>query len=254
MHDGAVGRHRASPQLHRRVLLPLGQCGQPLRVRSRRDRAALRQVRRLPVPASKRQTVALDEVEQLRDGIRPVARVQQGIGQSIGASCIPRSAKRRHQRVGLRQCLERVDEIAHLLLRRSDAKSPAVLLEQVDAGPAVRRVHHQVDRALGPQHGSKRTQTCVRIGKMVKHTGTHDQIEAALQLAGAFDRQLPGLEIGEVVLPLQLLGVIDTRRADVDADDAGAGRHTAYLAACHVPHPATRISRAARYGLSGQSR
>src|SRR4029453_15637808 len=56
---------------------------------------------------------------------------------------------------------------------------------------------------------------------MVEHARTHNQIEVALQLADSFDRQLPDLEILQVVLLLQLLRVRDARGADVDSDHAG---------------------------------
>src|SRR4029453_6807349 len=56
---------------------------------------------------------------------------------------------------------------------------------------------------------------------MVEHARTHNQIELALQLADMFDRQLPDLEILQVVLLLQLLRVRDARGADVDSDHAG---------------------------------
>ena len=59
---------------------------------------------------------------------------------------------------------------------------------------------------------------------MVQHARADDQIEACAPSAAALlDRQLPRLEIRQVVLPLQLLRVIEAGRADVDADDAGVG-------------------------------
>ena len=140
------------------------------------------QVRRLPVPAPERQAVALEEVEELRDRIRPVARVEQRVGQGIGvlASRDPRSDRR--QRVVLRQRLQRRDEIVDLPIRRPDPEPPAIVLEHVDAGPAVGRIHHQVHRAVGPQHGAQRAQARIGIREMVQHAGADDQIELALQL------------------------------------------------------------------------
>ena len=58
---------------------------------------------------------------------------------------------------------------------------------------------------------------------MVQHTRAHDQIESPMQFTGAFERQLPDVEIREVVTSFQRLGVIDARRADVDTDDARLG-------------------------------
>ena len=58
---------------------------------------------------------------------------------------------------------------------------------------------------------------------MMQHASAHDQIEAAFQLSGAFDWQRPYLEIRQVVLPLELLGVIEAGGADVNADNARLG-------------------------------
>ena len=58
---------------------------------------------------------------------------------------------------------------------------------------------------------------------MMQHARAHNQVEAAFQFRDALDRQRPYLEICEVVLARQLLGVIETGRADVNTDDAGVG-------------------------------
>ena len=54
---------------------------------------------------------------------------------------------------------------------------------------------------------------------MMQHAGTDNQIELALELTHTLEWQLPGFEIGEVVLLFQLVRVRDARRADVAADD-----------------------------------
>ena len=56
---------------------------------------------------------------------------------------------------------------------------------------------------------------------MVKYARAHDEIEAPRQLANVLEWQLLELEIRQVVLTLEYLGMLDARRADVDADDAG---------------------------------
>ena len=113
-HDDAVTRERATPELHGGVLLSLGKAGQPFRVGCRRDGAALRQIWSLAEPADERQAIALDELEQLRYRVRPVAGVQQCIGQSVSVCGIPRSAQQRRQRVLLGQRLQDSHQIGHL--------------------------------------------------------------------------------------------------------------------------------------------
>src|SRR5262245_8616409 len=58
---------------------------------------------------------------------------------------------------------------------------------------------------------------------MVKDARAHDEIEAPLQLADVLEWQSPELEIRQVVLALEVLSVIDARRADIDANDGGVG-------------------------------
>ena len=56
----------------------------------------------------------------------------------------------------------------------------------------------------------------------MQHASGDDQIEVLVQVARALDRQLPNFEVRQVVLLLQRFGVLETRRADIDSDDARA--------------------------------
>ena len=96
-----MGGHRASPQLEGCVLLSFRKCGQPAGVRRQRNRAALRQVGRLQMPSAEGQIVPVDELEQLRDGVGLVARIQQRIGERVGIPGVARSAKQTDQWVRL---------------------------------------------------------------------------------------------------------------------------------------------------------
>src|SRR5262245_44461023 len=58
---------------------------------------------------------------------------------------------------------------------------------------------------------------------MMKHARAHDEIEAPLQLSDVLEWQSSELEIRQVVLALEVLSVIDARRADIDANDGGVG-------------------------------
>ena len=102
-----------------------------------------------------------------------------------------------------------------------DADPPAELLQHVDAGPSVRRVHHEVHRAAGRQHVAQGPQARVGVGEMMEHAGADDLIEGRPQLADALDGELADLEIVELVLSLELLGVADAGRAEVDARHPG---------------------------------
>ena len=224
-------------------------------MRCRRDGAALRKVGRLAVPAAERQIVPCDEIQQLRHGVRAVARVQQRIRERVCACAITCPAQQCDQRVVLRERPEDRDQIGDLLLGRADTKPPAVVLQHVDARPAIGRIHHQRHHAIRLQDRAKRTKSRIRVGEMVEHAGADNQIEAAPERRGALDGELRGLEIRQpstwrfsrpVCSRLVVLTSMPTTRAP--------GRQTAYLAACHVPHPATRMSRSARYGFRDHSR
>ena len=84
-------------------------------------------------------------------------------------------------------------------VRRADAEPLAELLQHVDAGPPIGRVHHEVHRAVGLEHVAQRAQPRIRIGEMVQHAGADDLVERLPELADALDRELMDLEVGEVV-------------------------------------------------------
>ena len=71
---------------------------------------------------------------------------------------------------------------------------------------------------------------------MMQHASADNHIELLVQLGGILDRQLPRFEIGQVVLPLQRVSVLETGRGDVDANDAGAGMSEREL--CGLPRSA----------------
>ena len=206
--------HRSAPQLHRRGPFARGQREQPIRVRTRRPRAALRQVRRLQVPAAEHESVAFDKIEQLGNRVT-TARAD--------------SAERRPARAG----------------RGDPVRGQARLLQGDETGAP--RAPRQVRRCPAPRNrcrafgnipgawrcllyhiartpsGASRRVTGIGIGEMMQHAGADDEIEAAIQRLDILDRQLPQLEVRQVLLALQLLGVVEARGADVDADDARVG-------------------------------
>jgi hypothetical protein len=138
----------------------------------------------------------------------------------------------------LRQLLQHLSEIVNFLFRGSDAKSSAIFLKHVNAGSTVRRVQHQVHRALGSQHRAERAQTRSGIDEMMEHPSTNDVVEDLAQVVGVFERQLPRFEIRQVVLPLQRLSVLETCWADINANHAGSGMTERVL--CGLPCPTSR--------------
>ena len=63
----------------------------------------------------------------------------------------------------------------------------------------------------GLQHLPQGAQPRVRVGQVVQHAGADDLVEAAAQLAHPLDGQLMDLQIGQVVLALERLGVAHAR-------------------------------------------
>src|SRR4051794_36918084 len=57
----------------------------------------------------------------------------------------------------------------------------------------------------------------------MQHARRDDQIKAPVEVARALDRQLPRFEVRQFILLLQRFGVLETRRADIDGNDARAG-------------------------------
>ena len=224
-------------------------------MRRRRDGAALRADTAPDCASGGTQIIAFDEVEQLRHRVRPVARVQQRIRERVGVRAIARSAQQCDQRVLLRERPEHRDadrrSPARTFRRRASGSSPgacrrpsghrartpsttsrhpASAPSEAPAGPHPGRR----DGAARPCRRSDRS--CARAPRRSRSASC--PVSRFVRLYWRFSRL--------VCSRLVVLTSMPRTRA--------SGRQTAYLAACHVPHPATRISRSARYGLSGHSR
>ena len=97
---------------------------------------------------------------------------------------------------------QRRDEIANLLVVGTDADPSAELLQHVDAGPPVRRIHHEVHRALRFEYIAQSAEPRIGIREMMEHPGADDLIEARFQFAYPLDRKLADLEIVQIVFRL----------------------------------------------------
>ena len=76
-----------------------------------------------------------------------------------------------------RQRAERDDEIADLVVGGLDADAAAELLQHVNARPSVRRVHHEMHRAVRLEHVAQTPERRLRVREMVQDTGAHDPVE-----------------------------------------------------------------------------
>ena len=105
--------------------------------------------------------------------------MQQRVGQRGLLPKVRSIAQQASERMLRRQFLERSDQRANSVVRGGNSDQAAELLDHVDAGPAVRRVHHEVQRAVGREHVAQRPQRRVGIFEMVQHARAHDLIEAS---------------------------------------------------------------------------
>src|SRR5262245_33714487 len=115
------------------------------------------------------------------------------------------------------QRLESGDEVPDLRVGGTDTQAPTEVLQHVDAGPAVRRIHHEMHGPVRFEHAAQSSEPRIGVGKMMEHPGAGDVIEAPLQLVYPIDGELMDLESAQVVLSLEFLSTAYTRRAEIDA-------------------------------------
>ena len=101
---------------------------------------------------------------------------------------------------------ERSDEIANLLIGGTDAEPSAEFLQHIDASPPVRRIHHEVHRAVRFEHAAQSAEPRIGIREMMENPGADNLIEARFQLVYPLDRELADLEIVSIVFSFELLG------------------------------------------------
>src|SRR5262245_39150759 len=115
------------------------------------------------------------------------------------------------------QRLESSDEVPNLRVACPDTYAPTELLQHVDAGPAVGRIHHEVHRPARFEHAAQSSESRIGVGKMMEYPGADDVIEAPLELVDQIDGKLMNLESAQVVLSLEPLSTAYARRAEIDA-------------------------------------
>ena len=139
---------------------------QPGLVRRGRQRATPGQIRRLAHPAPERQAGAVEEVQQLRNRVGSVLRMEQRIGQPCPIREVGRVAQERRKGMVRRERLEARSEVADLGRRPADAKAPTVVLKHIDPGAAIGRINHHVEGAVSAR--------ARRAGPAAPHQGRAD--------------------------------------------------------------------------------
>src|SRR3984885_3388569 len=146
--DEAVPIHCSAQKLHRCMLDGRGKRRKPSVMRRAVDRPALRKVGRLLVPAPELEAAPLEPVVNLRHGIGAILWVQQRIGERVGSCKVLRPLHDAGDRMVDWQRLNRLAEIAQVLVPDADPEQPAIVLHHVDARAPVRRVDHDVHCAI----------------------------------------------------------------------------------------------------------
>src|SRR5262245_54989071 len=126
-------------------------------------------------------------------------------------------AQQSFQRMPRWQRLESSDEVPNLRVGCTDTHAPTEVLQHVDSGPAVGRIHHEVHRPARFEHAAQSSESSIGVGKMLEYPGADDLIEAPLQLVDPIDRELMDLEGAQVVLSLEFLSMAYARRTEIDA-------------------------------------
>src|SRR5215468_10415230 len=94
---------------------------------------------------------------------------------------------------------KRSDEIANLRIRGMDTCAFAELLQHVDAGPSVRRIHHEMHGAVRFHRAAQSSEPRIRVGKMMENSRADNLIEGLLQLAYSLKGKLVDFEIIQAV-------------------------------------------------------
>ena len=121
--------------------------------------------------------------------------------------------------------MDHLPKLSQLCIRHADAEEPAIVLHHVDAGAPVRRIDHDVHRAVARKDITQRAEADVGVAQMVKDAGAHDLVECLAKLRNALDRKPVEAQIPYPVLPLKIARVPQACLADIDRGDARLGLH-----------------------------
>ena len=219
INDSAVTNHRAAEKLHGRVLLRQRKLRHHGSLGDMRHHTTASGVGCLFHPSAKRKSSLLNKIEKLRHGIRTILRVQKRVGERCLLTEIRGGAQQVFQRMPRRQCTKSSDEVADSLICGMDAKTSAELLQHIDTGPSVGRIHHEVHGSVRFQHAAQSSESGIGIRKMMEDSCADNLVVAHPQLRNVLDSKLMDLKIFQVVFMFEFLSTLHTRRAEVDAGD-----------------------------------
>ena len=111
----------------------------------------------------------------------------------------------------------------NLFVGRMDSDPSAEFLQQIDAGPSVRRIQHEMHRSVRFEHAAESSESCVRVRKVMENSGAHNLIKGHSQFVHTLDGKLVDLEVVQVVFSLELLSTANAHCAEVDADNLCRG-------------------------------
>ena len=197
--------HRLTNQLDQLPLLGEGTClDQPSqRILWLRDVERDRVVEIIQ-PSLELQLVFADKLQDFRNGIRPLPRMQVGINQTrveapvgvdVGVEVVPTG-----NHVSERM-FEHLDP-GRVLLHAEHAEC---LLQHLDADAGVIAVEHEAHHPMRLEDLAQSTQAGARIGQVMKDARGDDEIERALEGRCLFQVQVVEREVVEIMLLLEEL-------------------------------------------------
>src|SRR6267143_4883243 len=110
-----------------------------------------------------------------------------------------------------RQRAERADKIPNFHIGGMDTDPSAELLQHINTGPSVGRVHHEMHRSVRFEHAAQSAESRIRVGEMMQNPSAHDPIEAHLQVVYPLDGKRMDLKIFQIVFFLEYLCMAHTR-------------------------------------------
>src|SRR5260370_4276678 len=136
------------------------------------------------------------------------------------------------------QSTERSNKVPNVRIGSMYAGPSAEILQHIDAGPSVRRIHHEMHRPVRFEHAAQRSESRIRVRKMVKNPGAHDLVEVRLQIIYTLDRQFADAEVVPAVFSFNILGTPPPLSPTPIPPTQAPGPPHPSLSALTVPPPA----------------
>ena len=170
-----------------------------------------------------------DEVEQLRDGVGAILRIEEGVDQRCVVLQFGGDFGVAMDEVALRQGGENLSREGDAGFICFHVHAPQRILDHVDAGAARGGVDHADEDAIGREHIGEGAQAFAGVAHVVQHAGGDDEVEVAAELVGVAQVAAIEAEVGEAVAVLQEAFVGEAGFRQVDAGHlalaVGVGEH-----------------------------